>query len=90
MSFTITNQIAAPVLDGQDALVTLTWAASTANLANISIGEKVTTSGGNIGYVSFIDPNGIYVKVKPQQPNLRFDSASSPGILAATEVLTFN
>ena len=90
MSFNIVNQTAAPALDGQDALVTLTWAASTANLANIYLGEKVTTSGGNIGYVSFIDTNGIYVKVKPQQPNLRFDSASTPGILAANETLTFN
>lgn len=90
MSFNITNQTSAPALEGQDALVTLTWAASTANLANMSIGEKVTTSGGKIGYVSFIDPLGIYVKVKPQQPNTSFDSASTPGILVATEVLTFN
>lgn len=90
MSFTITNQTAAPALNGEDSLVTMTWAASTANLANISIGQKVTTSGGNIGYVSFIDTNGIYVKVKPQQPNTRFDSASTPGILAANEILTFN
>lgn len=90
MAFNITNQTAAPALDGQDSLITLTWSASTANLANMFVGQKVTTSGGNIGNVSFIDTNGIYVKVKPQQPNLRFDSASTPGVLAATEVLTFN
>lgn len=89
MSFTITNQTASPALDGQDALVTLTWAASTASLANMYVGQKVTTSGGNVGYVSFIDTNGIYVKVKPQQPNTRFDSASTPGILNSGETLTF-
>ena len=90
MSFNIVNQTAAPALNSQDAIVTMTWAASAANLANISIGQQVNTSGSKIGYVSFIDTNGIYVKVKPQQPNTRFDSASTPGILAANETLTFN
>lgn len=90
MSFNITNQNAAPALRGQDAIVQLTWAASATNLPNISIGQTAgVVSSGKFGTVSEIDPNGIFVKVKPAQPNARFDSLSTPGILAANEIVTF-
>ena len=90
MSLNITNTTASPALDSQDAIVTMTWAASNANIANLYIGQKCgVVSSGNLGTVSEIDTAGITVKCKPAQPNLRFDSLSTPGILAVGELVTF-
>lgn len=90
MSFNLTNQTSAPALPGQDALVTLSWSDSSAQIANISVGQKAgVVSSGKLGTVSFVDPKGIYVKVKPATPNARFDSTSTPGVLNATELITF-
>jgi hypothetical protein len=90
MSLNITNQTASPALDGQDALVTMTWAVSNANIANLYVGQKCgVVSNGKLGTVSEIDTAGITVKCKPAQPNARFDSASTPGQLAVNETVTF-
>lgn len=90
MSFNLTNQVAAPALRGQDGLVTLNWTDSNASIANISVGQKCgVVSSGKLGTVSEIDPNGLYVKCKPAQPNARFDSTTTPGILNSGELITF-
>jgi hypothetical protein len=90
MSINLTNQTAAPALRGQDALVTLSWTDSIANIANLSVGQKCgVVSSGKLGTVSEIDPNGIYVKCKPAQPDRNFDSTSTPGILNSGETVTF-
>lgn len=90
MSFNVTNQTAAPALRSQDALVTLSWADSGTSIAKVSVGQKAgVVSSGKFGTVSFVDPNGIYIKIKPIQPDRNFDSLSTPGILAANELITF-
>lgn len=90
MSFNLTNQTASPALRGQDALIILSWSDSNASLKNVSVGEKAgCVSSGKLGTVSEIDPNGLYIKIKPAQPNARFDSSSTPGILNLGELITF-
>lgn len=90
MSFNLVNQNASPALHGQDAQVQLTWAASNASLANIFVGQKCgVVSNGKLGTVSEIDPKGIIINIKPAQPDMSFDSLSTPGILAANEIITF-
>ena len=90
MSFNLTNQTASPALRSQDALVTLSWSDSIASIANVSVGQKCgVVSSGKLGTVSEVDPNGIYIKCKPAQPDRNFDSASTPGILASGETITF-
>jgi hypothetical protein len=90
MSVNITNITASPALDGQDAILSMSWAASNANIANLYVGQKCgVVSSGNLGTVSEIDTAGITVRCKPAQPNLRFDSSSTPGQLAVNEVVTF-
>jgi len=90
MSFNLTNQTAAPALRSQDALVTISWSDSIANIANVFVGQKCgVVSNGKLGTVSEVDPNGIYIKCKPAQPDKNFDSASTPGILSAAELITF-
>ena len=91
MSVTLTNQVASPALRGQDALITLSQSDAVANIANIAVGSKAgVVSSGNIGYVSFVDPLGLYIKVKPKQDDGRFDSTSTPGILNKNELVSFN
>jgi len=90
MSFNLTNQVASPALRSQDALVTLNWTDSNASIANVSIGQKAgVVSSGKLGTVSEIDPAGLYINIKPAQPDRSFDSLSTPGILAANELITF-
>jgi multidrug efflux pump subunit AcrA (membrane-fusion protein) len=90
MSFNLTNRTAAPALNGQDALVNLNWSDANGNGLKVYVGESAgVVSSGKLGTVSFVDPNGLYVKVKPAQPNARFDSTSTPGQLAVNETITF-
>lgn len=90
MSFNLTNQTASPALRSQDALVTISWSDSIASIANVSVGQKCgVVSSGKLGTVSEVDPNGLYIKCKPAQPDRSFDSLSTPGILGAAELITF-
>jgi hypothetical protein len=90
MSFNLTNQTASPALDGQDALIQLSWSDANGNGLNVYVGEQAgVVSSGKLGTVSFVDPKGVYIKVKPAQPNARFDSTSTPGILNSGETVTF-
>ena len=86
---TVTNQTSSPALRSQDALVTCTPAAFATNAALIFIGQKCTTAGSKVGYISEIPIGSPVFKVKPQYPSGYFDSAATPGILNATEVITF-
>ena len=90
MSFNLVNQNTSPALRSQDAQVQLTWAASNASLANIFVGQKCgVVSSGKLGTVSEIDPSGLIINCKPATPDARFDSLSTPGILANGETITF-
>lgn len=90
MSFNLTNQVASPALRGQDSLIQINWTDSNASIANVSVGQTAgVVSSGKLGTVSEVDPKGLYIKVKPAQPDKSFDSLSTPGILAANETITF-
>lgn len=100
MSTTVTNQTAAPALRSQDALVTLNQT-DAANLSSFYVGQRCTVgSSGKQGYISWVDDTpvnannlpgitilGIRFKVKPQNPDGRFDSSSTPGILTAADTV---
>jgi hypothetical protein len=86
----VLNAKASQALRGQSAIVTIDnpsvngypqaeWLNSA-----VSIGLS-----GNVGTITSVDVNGISFKVTPIQPNLRFDSASAPGILVAGETIEF-
>jgi hypothetical protein len=101
MAITVTNQTSAPALRGQHALITLNNTDS-ANLSSFKLGQRVTVgSSGKQGYISWLDTSplngsnlpgttilGLQFKVKPQNPDGRFDSSSTPGILNAAETVT--
>lgn len=90
MSFNLVNQVASPALRSQDAQVQLTWSASNSSIANVFVGQKCgVVSSGKLGTVSQVDPAGLIINCKPAQPDMSFDSLSTPGILAANETVTF-
>ena len=86
---TPTNAKASQALRGQSVTVTLDPAVDGYPEANY-LGSTVSVdSSGKEGTIVSVDVNGVSFKVTPVQPDLRFDSASTPGILAVGEIINF-
>lgn len=88
MSTTITNQVAASALRGQNVVVSCN-ATDAAKIANLTVGQGCTISG-NSGRVAETFFGGNTFLVAPLNQGARFDSTSTPGQLAKNEVITFN
>ncbi len=86
---TNTNQLAASALDGQSVVVTLSSSEALSKLSAITKGQKaVVSSSSKVGYVSSVDYFGLSYEVTPVSLDLRFDSSTTPGVLAASETIT--
>lgn len=83
------NQIASPALRGQSVQVYLNSSETLGKLSAITVGQKaVVTSSSKVGYVCSVDLRGNSYEITPATPDAKFDSTSTPGILAANEVIT--
>jgi len=88
MAVSVTNQRESQSLDGQSAIVLLN-AADAAKLSQISVGQAcVLDSNAKAGAVCSVDQYGHTFKMNPRQPNFNLASDSTPGYLAAGEVIT--
>jgi len=87
----MTNTTASPALNGQCVKVTLSGAESLSGLADISEGDIATcSSSSKTGTVYSVDYEGISFLVRPTTDSTRFDSTSTPGVLAASETITIS
>lgn len=89
MSVTITNLVAAQACKGQNVTVTIS-AADMANVTTALEGHTCSTSGGRAGRVAKVFSGGTQFLIAPNNMGTRFDSASTPGILAENETITIN
>lgn len=82
MSTTISNTIASQAYRGQTVRITL-GVGQIPELYNIMVGQTAINPDNNtvIGVISEVDLYGNSFKITPVQPNLRFDTISTPGIL---------
>ena len=83
------NAKASPALRGQSVTITLDPAVDGYPEATWINAAVSVDSSSKTGTITSIDINGVSFKVTPVQPNLRFDSASTPGILALGETINF-
>jgi hypothetical protein len=89
MSVTVTNLVAAPACKGQNPVVTVSLT-DIANVLPTLVGHTCTTSGGRTGRVAEVFSGGTQFLVAPNNMGSRFDSNSTPGILALNETITIN
>ena len=83
------NQIASSALRGQSVQVFLNSTETLSKLPSITVGQKaVVSSSSKVGYVCSVDYRGSSYEVTPDLPSNRFDSTSTPGILAVSETIT--
>lgn len=83
------NQTSSQALRGQSVIVTVDPTVDGYPEASW-VGNIVTVdSSSKQGIITSVDVNGISFKVTPIQPNLRFDSTSTPGLLAVGETINF-
>lgn len=86
---TVVNQLNSEAFKGQSALVTLNTGDTLTILPNLKIGDVCeVSSSSNLGTIASVDYKGNSFKIIPAQPNFRFDSTSTPGILATGETIT--
>lgn len=87
-----TNQIASPAAKGQSVWVTLNGAESISVLPVLAKGQLVTNNGNSVtGRIDFVDTYGHKFRVKPVQPDKKFNSgsgAAGTNILNSLELLT--
>ena len=86
MATTVANTTICPALRGQDALITLAWSDYNTNKAVIFVGQKATNVAGKVGYISEVPTGGNVFKVKPLYESDYYDTASTPGQLAAENI----
>ena len=79
------NDIPAQAYKGQAVKITLSNS-YISQLPNIILGEIMENSDGKLGIVCEIDSFGNSFKISPLQPNFRFDSDATPGILGDVAV----
>lgn len=88
MAISVTNRKDSQALRGESVLVTLDPTDS-AKLPHITIGMKATIISSNmIGYVSYVDTYGHYIKINPESPATNLESSTKPGYLAVAEPIT--
>jgi hypothetical protein len=86
---TVTNQQNAPAFNGQNAVVFMNAADAASILPTLVSGRKCTVSSSSkVGYVDTIDVLGYSFEVSPVTQGVRFDSTSTPGVLASGETIT--
>lgn len=88
MATTITNTLAASALKGQNVVVTCS-AADAAKLPNLTVGQTCTISG-NTGRVGELFFGGTTFLIAPNNQATRFDSSSTPGLLASGTAITIS
>lgn len=84
----LANSIEAQAYKGQSVMIIL-LPEYVENMINLSVGKLVQNEDGKIGVVSEIDTYGNSFKVAPLQPDLRFDSIDTPGILQKTNITLY-
>lgn len=86
---TCTNRSASPAANGQNVQITLNAADAAAILPTLVAGRQATCgSNSKIGYVDNVDALGNTFEVTPTTQATRFDSSSTPGVMAIGEVIT--
>ena len=84
------NSAPAQAYKGQSVIITVP-SELYLNLSKIYVGEIMQiNSSGKLGIVSEIDVFGNSYKISPLQPDLRFDSDATPGILGLEEINRFD
>lgn len=91
MALQVTNQIAAPALRGQAVKVSLNQAETVADLPLLTVGMTAgVVSSGFTGKIVSIDRYGTSFLVAPDSPAGNLSSASTPGILAVSELINID
>lgn len=85
---TITNQLAASALRGQNVVVSCN-ATDAAKIASLTVGQSCTISG-NSGRVAELFLGGATFLISPLNQATRFDSTGTPGILASGTSITIS
>jgi hypothetical protein len=87
---TVTTISAAPALNGQGVLVKISGAEAITYLSTLEEGTPCTiSSSSKVGLVAKVWPYNNYFLVNPLTQAVRFDSSTTPGILASGETITF-
>jgi hypothetical protein len=85
----LTNTTAAPALNGQAAKVTLSASEAITYLSTLTLGQAATvTSSSKTGTICEIDVDGLSFLVRPASDAARFDSTTTPAVLAVSETIT--
>lgn len=86
---TVTTISAAPSLNGQGVLVKISGAEAITYLPTLAVGSEVTVgSSSKKGTVAKVYEKNNYFLVNPLTQAVRFDSTSTPGVLASGETIT--
>lgn len=73
-----TNRLAQPAQRGQSVLITLNAAESASVLPVLAVGQAATCSSSSAtGIIDFVDAPGHQFRVKPIQPNTKFNSGAT-------------
>ena len=90
MATIVTARRASQALDGQSVVIQLD-ATDSAKLADLTIGQRGTlSSNSKEGHICSIDEFGHSFKMNPEQLNQNLASASTPGYLANSEIITLD
>lgn len=83
-----TNRVASSALRGEGVMVTLDATETLSVLPSLTNGQKCTNGNSKVGYIYSVDYLGRSFIVVPANPDLQFDSSTTPGVLAVGETLT--
>lgn len=86
---TLTNQIASSALNGEGVQINLD-STDRESLASLIVGAEVTCdSSSKTGTIVSVDVYGTTFIIAPNNRGTRFDSDSTPGLLAVAETITY-
>jgi len=86
---TLTNQIASSALNGEGVQINLD-STDRESLADLVVGAEVTCdSSSKTGTIVSVDVYGTTFIIAPNNRGTRFDSSSTPGLLAVAETITY-
>lgn len=89
MAITVINTVKSQALRGQTVKVTLSKSEQAAYLHLISVGDQCTnTDGDRVGFVRRVDTEGNSFTVTPENPELTFESDTTPGFLNSSQNIT--
>ena len=91
MALQCTNQVASQALRGQAVKVSLNQTETVADLPLITVGMTAgVVSSGFSGKVCKVDSLGTSFWITPNSPAGNLSSASTPGVLAANELINID